>query len=1121
VASEAPAHDLSARAPGPGDGATTRRVTRPLDLASRPLPVASAAVGPAPQARAFLRAPILLLLLAAVLAGIVGVAYLDRWLNLGVTWGVEQTPIAGAGLNPMAVNVFLDKEVDPDTVRHTLRVARDGGFTMIRQGFPWSDLEISGKGDFTDRRTDPPRSAWAKYDFIVEQAHAYGLQILARLDAPPDWARKTPVSHSPPRNNADYADYVAAVVSRYKGQIRYFQIWNEPNLEGEWAGQPDPAEYTALLKAAYQAAHAANPDVVVLMAPLAPTAERGPANINDLIYMQGMYDAGAGPYFDLGNVVVYGLGYSPEERRTGLDRINFSRPVLTRAVMERNGDAAKGMWASEYGYMSLPPDWAADPLNKPSIWGNDSAETQAAYLVDGYQRARAEWPWMGPMFVWMLREPDPIPHEPQPYFSILNPDFTPRPAFIALQRYSRRFPIADTGAGEPTSPALRVEGPWERGAVNGRPVYTATAGSRATLTFQGQTVALVFAPGQEPGQIAAQVDGAPAAGWPVAAGQAIVTVPAAAGGGERAQAAPAWPGPPGETAVRVEVAGGLAAGRHTLAMETASGSPPLALLGFVVARPAAYAAPLALAYGLLTLLAMWLGVRSTFALVALPGLARRAMARPGLAGDAARAGVAVTAMAGALAAYYFAPWAPVALVAFAAWVALAVWRPDMALVVTAATFPFFWAPRVFGEWSFPLSETCVWGALAAWMIARVWRAGAGRGRPAGAVAARLGGPWETESHAAGEPWGERARLWLRRDLFGAPAVALLALGTFSLLTVANPDYLKDSLHAYRWVIVEPVLFYFLATDIRPGRRQAYRLADGFVAGAALAALIATAQGALNVPGHTLEVQGVIRWQGLFSHPDNLGLFMGRAIAVSATLALVLRAPSETWRRRWYALATLLMLPALVFSFSRGAWLAVAAALGVTLLMVGGRLAWGLLGAGAAGGAGLLAAAALGLLPERIVHQGSGLIRIDLWKSALAMLRDHPVFGVGLDQFLNQYQGVYIAPTNQRERWLSHPHNIVLDWWLSLGIMGVLLAGWIGVRAVRGALALTRRTDVRVGALARAALAGLVAVLAHGLIDNSYFLQDLALTVWLFCALLQIMWQQAPAPAPAASAERPA
>ena len=436
--------------------------------------------------------------------------------------------------------------------------------------------------------------------------------------------------------------------------------------------------------------------------------------------------------------------------------------------------------------------------------------------------------------------------------------------------------------------------------MNGRPVYTATAGSQATLTFQGQTVALVFAPGQQAGQIAAQIDGAPAPGWPAAAGQAIVTVPAAAAGGERAQAAPAWPSAPGKTAVRVEVASGLAAGRHTLTIQPAPASPPLALLGFVVARPPAYAAPLALAYGMLTLLAFWLGVRSTFALVALPGLARRAMAQPGLAGDAVAAGVAVTAMAAALAAYYFAPWAPMALAAFAAWVALAVWRPDMALVVTAATFPFFWAPRVFGEWSFPLSESCVWGALAAWIIARLWRAGAGGGRAS--LAAWPGALRNAGSRAGAGTWRDQARAWLRDDLFGAPAAALLALGTFSLLTVANPDYLKDSLHAYRWVIVEPVLFYFLATDIRPGWRQAYRLADGFVAGAVLAALIATAQGALNAPGHTLDVQGVVRWQGMFSHPDNLGLFMGRAIALSATLALVLRGPGEALRRRWYALA---------------------------------------------------------------------------------------------------------------------------------------------------------------------------------------------------------------------------
>jgi putative inorganic carbon (hco3(-)) transporter len=181
-------------------------------------------------------------------------------------------------------------------------------------------------------------------------------------------------------------------------------------------------------------------------------------------------------------------------------------------------------------------------------------------------------------------------------------------------------------------------------------------------------------------------------------------------------------------------------------------------------------------------------------------------------------------------------------------------------------------------------------------------------------------------------------------------------------------------------------------------------------------------------------------------------------------------------------------------------------------MVGGRAARWFTGALVVGGAGLLALAALGRLPERILHTGSGLIRLDLWQTALAMLRDHPIFGIGLDQFLNQYQGPYADPAHQQERWLSHPHNLLLDCWLSLGIIGVLVAGWIMVRVILGALALIRRTDARGAAVARAVLAGMTVVVVHGLVDNSYFLPDLALTFWLFCALLQMMWKQAADPA---------
>src|SRR4030042_974773 len=76
---------------------------------------------------------------------------------------------------------------------------------------------------------------WAKYDKMVDMAAKYGLQIIARLDRPPAWARPTPSSgRGPVDNYSDYGDFVFSFVQRYQGRIRYLQIWNEPNLWYEW-----------------------------------------------------------------------------------------------------------------------------------------------------------------------------------------------------------------------------------------------------------------------------------------------------------------------------------------------------------------------------------------------------------------------------------------------------------------------------------------------------------------------------------------------------------------------------------------------------------------------------------------------------------------------------------------------------------------------------------------------------------------------------------------------------------------------------------------------------------------------------------------------------------------------
>ncbi len=77
--------------------------------------------------------------------------------------------------------------------------------------------------------------------------------------------------------------------------MKYIVVWNEPNLSQEWGYRtPNPAEYTELLKRTYRAVKAANPEVQVLAGALAPTLAPPGSEwaMNDLDYLQGMYDAG-------------------------------------------------------------------------------------------------------------------------------------------------------------------------------------------------------------------------------------------------------------------------------------------------------------------------------------------------------------------------------------------------------------------------------------------------------------------------------------------------------------------------------------------------------------------------------------------------------------------------------------------------------------------------------------------------------------------------------------------------------------------------------------------------------------------------------------------------------------
>ncbi|HMM43321.1 MAG TPA: cellulase family glycosylhydrolase [Thermomicrobiales bacterium] len=446
------------------------------------------------------------LLHVAALGGLalaaVGSHFAEPYFIRGVATGAMWDPIPWTAGNPMAVNTFLNEEPDPANVERTLDMVRDGGFGMIRQLFGWYEIEPQ-PGVFVDAQG---RSTWEKYDRIVDGAAARGLDVLARLEKPPAWAlagRPNPQIEGPPDDLADYGAFVERFVERYRGKVRFVQIWNEPNLEGEWGGGPiDPPAYVELLKVGYEAAKRADPDVVVLMAGLAPTDQRGPANLSDLLFLQQMYDAGAADYFDIAAAMVYGYGYSPYDRRVDFARNNFSRPIQTREIMVRNGDGNTPLWAVEYGWVSLPDDWAGDP----SPWGKPvSEEQQAEYLVGGYERAQREWPWMGRMAVWAFRfphgpeEPDQVAN-PTRGFAIVNHDFTPRPAYVALQQAAPRLRI--DGAGSYLLSDAQVER-----LLAGEPVDLQVRGQRVDLVAGGSGTLFVTAGGRARDQVHLDGDG--------------------------------------------------------------------------------------------------------------------------------------------------------------------------------------------------------------------------------------------------------------------------------------------------------------------------------------------------------------------------------------------------------------------------------------------------------------------------------------------------------------------------------------------------------------------------------------------------------------------------------------
>jgi polysaccharide biosynthesis protein PslG len=417
--------------------------------------------------------------------------------------------IAFTDVNPYGTSVFLDKEVEDWKVEKTLQMIKQAGIGWVKQEFPWWELEFR-KGYFFDDKFN--KSSWDKYDHIVEMAQKYNLKIVARLDRTPAWARPAGSNAgAPPTDLNDFGDFVQAFVERYKGRIDFIQIWNEPNLHDEWLeGTPvDPKRYTEMLKIAYQRAKEVDPQIVVLSAPLAMTLENTPdrRNLDDLIYLDEMYKAGAKDYFDIMSANAFGLD-QPPDAAADPNKLNFQRVSLLHQIMENYGDGDKSVWLTEYGWNASPADMDLEKL----IWKRVTEQQQADWTVQGIETGRKDWPWLGVAFIWYFREVgDVSPAASEYYFAMVNSEFVPRPVYSSVQETAQSLAVAGPGRYEETSPPVQATGNWslviDPKASGKTCLVSSSRNSELSLVFQGTDIALIAPKSPSGGILYVTIDG--------------------------------------------------------------------------------------------------------------------------------------------------------------------------------------------------------------------------------------------------------------------------------------------------------------------------------------------------------------------------------------------------------------------------------------------------------------------------------------------------------------------------------------------------------------------------------------------------------------------------------------
>lgn len=987
------------------------------------------------------------------------------------------------------VNVELT-QYSPDDLLAQLESINSLGFTWLRQTLYWEQVEAE-QGTFD----------WSAYDPMVDAVAQYpDLKLILVLDGTPRWARHREApdhAFAPPASVEAYANFARAVAERYGDRVDHYQIWDEPNIRDHWGSlDPRPALYVAMLKSAYTAIHEFDGQATVIAAALAPNVEEGPENLSDILYLRAIYDLGGKDSFDAAAGKPYGYDSAPTDRLTAHHILNFSRLILLREEMVAHGDSDKPLWGSNFGWNSLPPDWAGPP----SIWGQVSAANQINYTRDAYLRAQNEWAWVGGLILqhWHPAAPadDPIQ------------GFAIAPRLEEWQAANLPFQndALLPGLHPAVNPFTEYTGDWQfsdlgvdAGTVDPNDPNVYNIQNSIRVTFRGTDFAMRVRRDDYVAYLAITIDGQKANELPVnKQGESflILTAP------ERQP-----------TTDLIPVATGLDNGLHIAEIihRPWQGDDRWAIAGFAVGvspdtAPYQRVQIAALIIGLIALGGTaWSAYRLPFRQIHLPS--REALQNA--------ADVILTL----LVSFIFVvgvilSWGDV--------VTNFLRRDTPAFIVTATTMSVaYYSPIVWGTlaallvFSIIVFNRPLMGLLAVLFWSAFFTATLDTYvQLIAVVEVMLAISAAAIFGRALYDWAKIRKAKRAAEIYPLPAlkmprlsqldIAVIVFAALAIISISWADLRYEALRELRVMILDPLAFYILLRVIRLKENDLSLLAEVLMLVGAIIALI----GLYNYVTEEYVVfsEGVKRLVGVYGSPNSVALQLGRCLPFAFAYLIL---PVGTWRRIFAGTAGAIMLIATILTQSVGAIaLGLPAAFAVIILGWQGRRAWLPLGGLAA--AGVILLVPLSRLIPRLRNifdfdSSTTLFRVNLWRSTVELIKDYPLTGVGLDQFLYAYRGRYILSEAWADPDLSHPHNVVLDYWVRLGIFGVLIGVWLQIAFWRTALGVyqkVRHSNPLLLAIILGAMGSMADFLAHGMIDSAYFAINLSFIFMLLLAFVQ-------------------